>query len=223
MSSRSPSRTRSDSPTRVFCICAQPCSPTAGGHVRVDSSDRIHALPKSFWSASHTTRREISGNERNLSNAVTSDSNVRWSVPVSDTNLISPVEEVQKPSSSSLLLSSAAFVGGLVEGACAILVASASAKLFVGLGAVAGAVKASRLHADIVRVPVLLVSAASAVITLVVLWNSWRARNRPAARWRKKPMTLREKFSFAITLLASVLTMALVVGEVIEHPIFHVH
>jgi hypothetical protein len=36
-------------------------------------------------------------------------------------------------------------------------------------------------------------------------------------------MTLREKFSFAITLVASVLTVALVVGEVIEHPIFHVH
>jgi hypothetical protein len=144
-------------------------------------------------------------------------------VPVSDTDLISLVEATQKSSSPSLLLSTAAFIGSLVEGACAILVASASAKLFVGLGAVAGAAKASRLHADIVRIPVLLVSAAAALITLLVLWNAWRARNRSAARWRKKPMTLREKFSFAITLLASVLTLALVVGEVIEHPIFHVH
>jgi len=144
-------------------------------------------------------------------------------VRVTDADLISPVEETQKSSSPSLLLSSAAFVGSLVEGACAILVASASAKLFVGLGAVAGAVKASRLHADIIRIPVLFVSAAAAVIMLAALWNSWRARNRPAARWRKKPMTLGEKFSFAITLVASVLTVALVVGEVIEHPIFHVH
>ena len=144
-------------------------------------------------------------------------------MPVPDADLISPVEETQKSSSPSLLLSSAALVGSLVEGACAILVASASAKLFVGLGAVAGAVKASRLHSDIVRIPALLVSAAAALITLLVLWNAWRARNRSAARWRKKPMTLREKFSFAITLVASVLTVALVVGEVIEHPIFHVH
>ncbi len=144
-------------------------------------------------------------------------------MPVTDADLISPVEETQKSSSPSLLLSSAAFVGSLVEGACAILVASASAKLFVGLGAVAGAVKASRLHSDIVRIPVLLVSAAAALITLLVLWNAWRARNRSAARWRKQPMTLREKFSLAITLLASVLTLALVIGEAIEHPIFHVH
>ena len=143
-------------------------------------------------------------------------------MPVTDTDLISPVEETQKSSSPSLLLSSAAFVGSLVEGACAILVASASAKLFVGLGAVAGAVKASRLHADIVRIPVLLVSAAAALITLLVLWNAWRARNRSAARWRKKPLTLREKFSLAFTLLASVLTLALVIGETIEHSIFHV-
>ena len=140
-------------------------------------------------------------------------------MPVTETDLIAPVEETQKSSSPSLLLSSAAFVGSLVEGACAILVASASAKVFVGLGAVAGVVKASRLHADIIRIPVLFVSAAAAIIMLVVLWNSWRARNRPASRWRKKPKTLREKFSFVITLLASVLTLALVVGEVIEHPI----
>jgi hypothetical protein len=144
-------------------------------------------------------------------------------VPVTETDRIAPVEETQKSSSPSLLLSSTVFVGSLVEGACAILVASASAKLFVGIGAVAAAVKASRLHADIVRIPVLLVSAAAASITLLVLWNAWRARNRSAARWRKRPMTLREKVSFAVTLLASVLTLALVVGEAIEHPIFHVH
>jgi hypothetical protein len=144
-------------------------------------------------------------------------------VPVTNADLISLVEETQKSSSPSLLLSSAAFVGSLVEGACAILVASASTKLFLGLGAVAGAVKASRLHADILRIPVLLVSAACAAIVLVVLWNSWRARNRSAARWRRKPLTMRERVSFAISLFASVLTLALVVGEVIEHPISHVH
>jgi hypothetical protein len=144
-------------------------------------------------------------------------------VPVTETALVSPVDQTQKSSSRSLLLSSAAFVGSLVEGACAILVASGSVKLFVGLGAVAGAVKASRLHADIIRIPVLLASAAAAVIMLVVLSNSWRARNRSGARWRKKPMTLREKVYFAVTLLASFLTLALVVGEAIEHPVFHVH
>jgi len=144
-------------------------------------------------------------------------------VPVNQIDLISPVDETQKSSSPSFLLSSAALVGSLVEGACAILVASASAKIFLGVGALAGAAKASRLHADIVRIPVLLASTAAALLTLLVLWNAWRARNRSAARWRKKPMTLRETFSLAVTLLASVITLALVLGEAIEHPIFHIH
>src|SRR5215472_5589355 len=121
-----------------------------------------------------------------------SHSNAGWVVPVDETDLIAPVDETQKSSFHSLLLSSAALVGSLVEGACTILVASASAKLFLGLGAVAGALKASRLHADIIRIPVLLVSAATALITLLILWNAWRARNQSAARWRKRPMTLRE-------------------------------
>jgi len=165
----------------------------------------------------------VSRNPRNFFGILASDSNARWSLAVSDTDLILPVEEAPQSSSPSLLVSGAAFVGSLVEGVCAILVASASAKLFVGLGAVAGAVKASRLHADIIRIPVLLVSAAAAVIMLLVLWNAWRARNRSVARWRKRPMTIREKFSFAITLSASVLTLALVAGEAMEHPFFHFH
>jgi hypothetical protein len=160
----------------------------------------------------------------NFPKTVASDSTARWSMPATDTDLILPTqEETQKPPSPSLLLSGAALVGSLVEGACAILVASASAKLFIGIGAVAGAVKASRLHADIIRIPVLLVSAAAAVIMLVVLWNAWRARNRSAARWRKRPMTLREKFSIGMTLVASILTLVLVFGEAIEHPFFHLH
>ena len=144
-------------------------------------------------------------------------------MPVNETDLISPVDAAQKSSFHSLSLSIAALVGSLVEGVCAILVASASAKLFLGLGAVAGAVKASRLHADIVRIPVLLVSTAAALISLLVLWNAWRARNRSAARWRKRPMTLRETFTFGVTLLASVMSLSLVLGEAIEHPIFHIH
>jgi hypothetical protein len=34
-------------------------------------------------------------------------------------------------------------------------------------------------------------------------------------------MKLREKFSIGMTLVASILTLALVVGEAIEHPLFH--
>jgi hypothetical protein len=144
-------------------------------------------------------------------------------VPVdADLNLVVK-KQAAASSSPSLLLSASAFIGSLVEGVCAILVASASVKSLAGIAALAGALKASRLHADIFRIPILLVSAAMAVVMLVVLWNAWRSRNRSASRWRKRPLTLRERLSFATTLLASILTLALVVGEAIEHPIFHLH
>jgi len=149
--------------------------------------------------------------------------NKKNNMPATDTDLNSPVEKVQQDSSPSFLLSGAALVGSIIEGACAVLVASASAKLFVGLGAVAAAMKASRLHSDVVRVPILLVSAAGALLMLWVLWNGWRARNRSASRWRRRTMTMREKLSIAVTLAASLLTLALVIGEAIVHPIFHVH
>lgn len=139
----------------------------------------------------------------------------------SDTELISPAERIEK-TSPPLLLSGVALLGSILEGACAILVASASAKLLVGLGAAAAAVKASRFHADAVRIPVLLISAAAALLMLLVLWNGWRARNRSAARWRQKPLTIREKLGFSVTFLASLVTLALVVSEVIVHPIFHI-
>jgi fumarate reductase subunit C len=144
-------------------------------------------------------------------------------VPITESDLISPVENIEQSSSPSLLLSSAAFIGSLIEGACAILVASGSVKLLVGLGAVAAAVKASRLHADFIRIPVLLASAAAAVTMLLVCWNAWRARNRSVSRWRKRPLTSHEKTSFTLTLLASLVTLALVAGEALEHPFFHLH
>jgi hypothetical protein len=141
---------------------------------------------------------------------------------VGDTDLASAIEDDAPQSSRpSLLLSASALVGGIVEGACALLVASSSAKVFVGLGAVAAAMKSSRLHADIVRIPVMVVSAAASVFILVVLWNAWRARNLSTAHWRKRRLSFREKLSFCVTLLASVLTLGLVIGEAIEHPIFH--
>lgn len=140
---------------------------------------------------------------------------------LSDVNPVSPATEAPEASSSSLLLSMAALVGSVIEGACAILVASASAKVLVGIGALAATVKASRLHADAIRIPILVISAVCAVAMLVLVWNAWRSRRRPSARWRMRPLYFRKKLSFAVTLLSAVLTLVLVIAEAIEHPLFH--
>jgi len=144
-------------------------------------------------------------------------------VPVTDADLISPVVETQKSSSPSFAALERSFCRQPRRRSVCDPRRQCLSQALRRAGTVAGAVKASRLHADIIRIPVLFVSAVRRGYHAGGFVEFVACPNRPAARWRKKPMTLREKFSFGITLVASVLTVALVVGEVIEHPIFHVH
>lgn len=121
---------------------------------------------------------------------------------------------------TSVLLSLTSFAGGIIQGACAILVASSTAKIFLGIAGLAAALKTSELHANIVRLPLMAVSTILALITLYVLWNAHRMRNLPSARWRKRALTARQKAGIAFSFAAAVITLALVVAEVTIHPIF---
>jgi hypothetical protein len=117
------------------------------------------------------------------------------------------------------LLSAASLVGATIQGVCAILVASSSLKVLLGVVGIAAAVKTSSFHSDKFRVPLLLVSAALASLTLYVLWNGWRLRRRPAASWRIRPLSRAQKLGIWFSLLASVLSWLLIIVEIIEHPI----
>ncbi len=133
---------------------------------------------------------------------------------------LDPVITEEQPSGrTSVLLSFTSFAGGIIQGACAILVASSTAKIFLGVAGLAAAVKTSELHANIVRIPLMLISATFALITLFVLWNGHRLRNLPSAQWRKRTLTARHKAGIAFSLVASVLTLVLVVAEITIHPI----
>ena len=119
------------------------------------------------------------------------------------------------------LVSALALIGGLVQGVCAILVATSSVKLFLGVASVAAAMQTSRFHADIIRVPVMLVSAVLAGISLFTVWNGWRLRNLPSARWRKRPLSTPRKLGIAFTIVTSVAALVLVIAEGVVHPIAH--
>lgn len=121
---------------------------------------------------------------------------------------------------TSILLSATSFVGGIIQGACAILVASSTAKIFLGIAGLAAALKTSELHANIVRLPLMAISATLALITLFVLWNAHRMRNLPSARWRKHALSLRQRTGIAFSLAAAIVTLVLVVAEATIHPIF---
>jgi uncharacterized membrane protein len=121
---------------------------------------------------------------------------------------------------TSVLLSMTSVAGGIIQGACAILVASSTAKIFLGIAGLAAALKSSEFHREAIRLPLMAVSSILALITLFVLWNAHRLRNLPSARWRKRTLTARQKLGIAFSLSAAVITLLLVVAEITIHPIF---
>jgi hypothetical protein len=128
-------------------------------------------------------------------------------------------EPSQSESTFPTVLSAASLAGATIQGVCAILVASSSLKVLLGVAGVAAAVKTSSLHSDKIRVPLMLISAALASLTLYVLWNGWQLRKQPAARWRIRSLSRGQKLGIGFSLAASVTSWLLVIVEAVVHPI----
>jgi hypothetical protein len=123
----------------------------------------------------------------------------------------------------SVLLSGVSIVSGIIQGACAILVASSSLKILVGLAGLAAAMKSSEIHSEPVRLPLMAISTVFAVVTLFVLWNGHRLRNLSSARWRKRELNPRAKLAIGFSMASALITLILVAAELYIHPIFGHH
>jgi hypothetical protein len=55
---------------------------------------------------------------------------------------------------------------------------------------------------------------------LFLFWNAERMRRIPAARWRMRLLTRKERLEKWFQLGASVLTLLLIAGEILAHPLF---
>lgn len=109
----------------------------------------------------------------------------------------------------------------VIEAFCIFFVILAKTGLVVG-GLAAFAVGWARyLHRDIIRVPVLLVAIAGAGLNLYLLWKRQQLRDAPAAAWRKKALTKRERFRIALVLSLSILTLAFAASEIYLHRLIH--
>jgi ABC-type uncharacterized transport system permease subunit len=67
----------------------------------------------------------------------------------------------------------------------------------------------------------LAIAGLGAVINFVLLWNAERMRRNPSARWRMRPLARKERLEKWIQLGTSVLTLLLIAGELLAHPLFH--
>jgi len=127
----------------------------------------------------------------------------------------------QSKPASGVRLSIASIATSLIQGICLFAVGINSAKVLLGITSVAASGGAAWIHSDPVRFTLRYVSAFLATATLWVVWNGWRLRSRSASRWRRVPLTAREKWNIAFGLFSSALSWVLIIAEAFAHQKMH--
>ena len=117
------------------------------------------------------------------------------------------------------------FIFALLQSICSAIIAISGLRVVIGLGALAAAAgvnaPARGFHADAIRIPMMALSLVGALVNLYLLWHVRRLRNRPAARWRQKPITPRKGNSELLQFVLSTLTLILLAAEWLTHPLIH--
>lgn len=121
----------------------------------------------------------------------------------------------------STAMSLGALTIAVIEGVCAGLVLLKGVALTSSLLALTAGGATSWIHDDRVRIPLMILAAGVALANLYVVGNGWRLRRNPAAAWRVRPLSSREKRRMWIVVLASLATLALIVGEIYGHHVLH--
>src|SRR5216684_4477497 len=123
------------------------------------------------------------------------------------------------------LINWSAFLFAVLQSVCSAFIALNGVRLLIGIGAFAaasGALKlADRMHIDAIRIPMMLLALAGSLLNLVVLWQVWRLRRRPASAWRQQPVSKQKKRSEQAQFILSVLTLLLLAAEFVGHRMLH--
>ncbi len=140
----------------------------------------------------------------------------------------SPQQDQQPQSPTRLiLLSISGFLLALLQSICGAAVAINSFRLAIGIGSLvftSGAGLAmSQFHHSWLRRPMIALGLISALLNLALLIHVRYLRNRPASRWRQRPLTPRQLRSERLQLALSIATLILVAIEEYLHLLFHHH
>src|SRR5882724_10928749 len=124
---------------------------------------------------------------------------------------------------NSKLINWSAFLLAILQSVCSAFIALNGVRLLIGVGAFAaasGALKlADRMHIAAIRIPMMLLALAGSVLNLVVLWQVWRLRRRPASSWRQSAVPKQKLASEWLQFSLSVLTLLLLATEFVAHRI----
>jgi hypothetical protein len=106
----------------------------------------------------------------------------------------------------------------LFQTGCAILVFANRIALLTSGVATGLTVHASALHSEPVRLPLLALATFGSGLNLFALWNARRLRRKPEAQWRMRPLRFGDKLRNTVVIVASVVTLFMVISELLLHP-----
>jgi hypothetical protein len=122
-------------------------------------------------------------------------------------------------------LSVTSFLFALLQSLCTAVLTLSGIRVAIGLTALAAAsgiyAPARGFHQDAIRIPMLILAAAGAVVNLAVLAWIWHLRERPSAQWRKREISKKERRSERLQVALAILTLVLVGLETWTHPMVH--
>lgn len=113
----------------------------------------------------------------------------------------------------------------ILQSLCTAVLTISGIRVAIGLSSLAAAsgiyAPATGWHKDAIRIPMLIVAAVGALVNLAVLAWMWYLRSRPAAQWRRREMSQKEKRSERLQVALALVTLVLVGLETWTHPMVH--
>jgi len=122
-------------------------------------------------------------------------------------------------------LSGASLVVALAQSLCTAVLTISGIRVAIGLTALAAAsgiyAPATGWHQDAIRIPMLIVAAAGALVNIAVVTWIRHLRARPSAQWRKRELSAKERRLERLQMAMAILTLILVALETWTHPMVH--
>lgn len=126
---------------------------------------------------------------------------------------------------SMKLVSGASLAIAVLQSICTAVLTISGIRLAIGLtafalaGSVVGPIR--WFHQDAIRIPMLTIAAVGAIVDLLVLSWMRRLRAMPAAQWRLREPSRKEKRSQRLQFAVAILTLLLVATETWTHAVMH--
>ena len=123
------------------------------------------------------------------------------------------------------LLGGASLALALLQSLCTAVLTVSGIRVAIGLTALAAAsgiyAPARGFHQDAIRIPMLVLATAGAIVNLAVLAWIRHLRAQPSAQWRRREVAPKERRSERLQIVLAVVTLLLVGLETWTHPMVH--